>query len=84
MGKRIYTHCGNYHHNEGARKAIGPRKRGTNVNFAGGVSGKAFWRRGHLHGVLKEEQELTRQGVHREEGEGISRYKSSNRQKVQK
>lgn len=53
---------------------------GAHVNLAGGVSGKTS----HLHGVLKEGQELAMLGVNREEGEGISRYRSSKRQKLQK
>ena len=41
-------------------------RRGTCVNLTGDVSGKASWRRGHQHGVLKEEQELTTLRVNRE------------------
>lgn len=72
----------NFYHNVGALKDVRTCRRGTCVNLAGDVSRKAFWRRGHRHGVLKEEQELTMLRVNKEQGEGISRYRSSNRQKV--
>ena len=42
---------------EGHERLLGAHRRGTCANFAGGVSGKASWRRGCVCEVLKEEQE---------------------------